>query len=126
MFKGKEVQVALIGDAKKTYLFLKKEVKEELEIRKIGTENQTILKSIEKTIEKLKENPQYGTHIKKKQIPKYYIEKLDVRNLWKCDLANFWRLIYWIDGLNQVKIISFVVDIMNHKQYNKIFGYKKS
>jgi len=42
MFKGKEVYVALIGDAKKTYLLLKEIVKEELESGKTKTDNQII------------------------------------------------------------------------------------
>jgi len=35
-------------------------------------------------------------------------------------------MIYWIDGLSKVKIVSFVVDIIDHKKYDEIFGYKKN
>ncbi len=125
MFKGKEVNIALIGDAKAAYLELQKIVKQEQEKGKQGSDHQKIFASIQKTILLLKENPQYGVHIKKKRIPKQYIEKYGVENLWKCDLVCFWRLIYWIDGSDSIKIVSFVLDIVDHKVYDKIFSYKK-
>lgn len=124
MFKNKIVHIALVGDAKETYINLDKIVKEELIQGKIGTEHQKILKSINRTIELLKENPQYGIHIKKKNIPKYYIEKFGAENLWKCDIYGFWRIIYWIDGSDEIKIVSFILDIINHEIYNKIFNYR--
>lgn len=44
--------------------------------------------------------------------------------LWKIDLVGFWRLIYTITG-DEVKIIAFVLEFMDHNKYNKLFGYKK-
>lgn len=116
MFKGKIVDVALIGEAKQIYLQLE-------ELAQKDKEHRILLRSIHQAIEHIKQNPQYGIHIKKSQIPKYYIKNFGAKNLWKCDLANFWRMIYWIDGSQQVKIVSFVLDIMDHKLYNKRFGY---
>lgn len=123
MFKGKEVKIALVCDAKKIYCDLKRIVADEVKSGKIGTENQKLLKSIERTIFCLKENPQFGVHISKKKIPSYYLEEFGVRNLWKCNLFGFWRLIYWVDGVD-VKIICFVLDVLNHKRYDKKFNYK--
>lgn len=122
MFKGKEVQVALVGKAKETYLELKSIIKHE----KKQSGNKILLNSINRTIERLKTNPQFGIHIKKDNIPKYYINKYSVENLWKCNLANFWRMIYWINGSYEVKIVCFALDIIDHNLYNKRFGYKKT
>ncbi|MFP4118477.1 MAG: hypothetical protein ACLFTH_00290 [Candidatus Woesearchaeota archaeon] len=122
-FKGKESRVVLLADAKKLYLDLKQDVELEIKKGRFGTKKQKLFSSINRAIEKLKENPQYGIHIKKKQIPQRYIELFDVKNLWKVDLAGFWRLIYWIHGTDEIQIVSFVVDILDHKTYNKRFQY---
>jgi len=99
-------------------------VKKELKERKLGTDNQKLLKSIDRTIEILKLNPQFGIHIKGKQIPEIYVKKYSAENLWKCNLFSFWRIIYWIDGSDEIKIVNFILDIINHKKYNKTFGYR--
>ncbi len=123
MFKGKEVKIALVSDAKKIYSELKEIVELEIKSNKIGTENQKLLKSIERTLSYLKENPQFGVHISKKKIPSYYLEEFGARNLWKCNLFGFWRLVYWIDGVD-VKIVCFVLDVLDHKEYSKKFNYR--
>ena len=123
MFKGKEVKIAIVGDAKKIYIDLKKVVAEEVKEGKVGSETQKLLKSIDRTLSNLSENPQFGIHISKKKIPSYYLEEFGARNLWKCNLFGFWRLIYWVDGLD-VKIVCFVLDVLNHKEYSKKFNYK--
>ena len=71
----------------------------------------------------LKKNPFAGNQIQKKQIPKKYKTAYDVDNLWRIELANRWRLIYTITG-NKIEIINFVVDIFDHKECDKVFGYK--
>ncbi len=66
---------------------------------KDGTSEDRILYSnINKAIEDLKKGPQIGIRIPKKLIPKYYIQKYEVNNLWKYDLPGAWRLIYSISG----------------------------
>ncbi len=56
-------------------------------------------------------------------IPQYYVNKYGVTNLWRINLSDFWRLIYTIQS-NEVEIIDFVLNIVDHKKYDKIFGYK--
>lgn len=82
-----------------------------------------LLKAIQREIENLRINPHRGIHIEKKKIPKKYIEKYDVPNLWKINLPNYWRMLYSILG-NEIEIISVILEFMDHKQYNKIFRYK--
>ena len=58
-----------------------------------------------------------------KKLPDKYAKKYDAENVWRIELANRWRLIYTITG-NKLEIINFVMDIFNHKDYDKVFGYK--
>ena len=114
MFLGKDVRIILRGQGKKAYLKLKE---------KDDSESKTILKSFERVKEILKENPQFGDPISKDLIPKEF-KKLGIKNLYRVELSNYWRALYTIEG-NRVEIFLFVLNIVNHKDYNKIFGYKR-
>lgn len=107
--------IILVNQAEERYLSLR-----EMEEK----EWKSLLRSIDWTVEQLKINPQFGFHIPKRQIPMYYSKKYDVTNLWKCNLAHFWRLIYWIDGSQKEKIIVFILNIFDHEQYNRAFSYR--
>ena len=85
-------------------------------------EDKNLYKSIEKAIDNLKQDPEAGTHIPKKQIPKEYIQNYGVTNLWKYDLPNAWRLVYTILG-DEVKIVSMILEWMTHKEYDRRFNY---
>jgi hypothetical protein len=121
-FKGKDVQVIITGCAKEEFLRLSKIAEEEVLKGMTKSENQTLLNSIKQKIELLKENPEYGTHIPKNRIPKHYVIAYEVNNLWKVDLSLAWRMIYTIRG-SKVEIISLIMDLMSHKDYEKMFGY---
>lgn len=124
-FKGKPVTVIITGDAKEEFEELNRIVGEEITKGITNSDYQTLLNSIKQKIEFLKENPQYGIHIPKDRIPQEYINKFDVNNLWKIDLSGAWRMIYTIRG-SEIEIISLILDILNHKDYEKKFGYRKS
>jgi len=84
-----------------------------------------LVKLIEKGIEKLKYDYKYGEHINKKKIPKEYKKKYGVENLWKLNLNSFWRMIYTIRG-TEIEVISIILEVMDHKDYDRKFGYKTS
>ncbi len=123
MFKNKELKVVLSKEADEVFLKLKKITGNEKQRNIDSSFHQTLLRSINRIISLLKENPFAGNQIQKRLIPQEYIKKYDADNLWRIELANRWRLIYTIIG-NRVEVISFVMDIFNHKDYNKKFGYK--
>ncbi|HHQ44713.1 MAG TPA: hypothetical protein ENN13_01075 [Candidatus Altiarchaeales archaeon] len=75
-----------------------------------------------RAFEDIEENAFCGIQIPKKQIPKEYLKKYGVRNLWKYDLPNAWRLIYSIES-SQVIVISIVLEWMDHKNYERRFNY---
>ncbi len=121
--KGKEVHVYFSDDANGMYQELQKRV---LEQKKQGTENSfeiQLLKSIDREIGNLKIDPQKGRHIPRRNVPKQAVMRYKTDRLWKLDLVGFWRMIYTITG-DQVKIITFILEIMDHDRYNKVFGYK--
>ena len=113
MYYGKEVRIFLKGQAMEGYLELR---------RRTDKEAQIILNSFERIKEILKENPQYGDPIAKKLIPKT-LQNLGIQNLYRVELSNYWRMLYTIEG-NKVEIILFVLSIVDHKEYNRLFGYK--
>ena len=73
----------------------------------------------------IKINPRYGNPIAKILIPKEYEHKYEATNLFRVELPNFWRMLYTVKN-EEIEIIAFILDIVNHKEYNKKFGYKKN
>ncbi|MDY6931179.1 MAG: hypothetical protein SVJ22_04610, partial [Halobacteriota archaeon] len=63
-----------------------------------------------------------GIQIPKKLIPKTYIDKYEIDNLWKYDLPKGWRLIYSV-ATEGVCIISIILEWMDHKNYERRFNY---
>jgi hypothetical protein len=123
MFKGKPTKVIITGDAKEEFEDLNRVVGDEISKGITKSDHQTLLNSLKQKIDLLRDNPEYGIHIPKDRIPKEYVKNYDVNNLWKVNLSGAWRIIYTIRG-SEVEIISLILDLMNHKDYNKKFGYK--
>ena len=124
-FKEKPVKLIITGDAKEEFEKLNKVVGQEITKGITSSDYQTLLNSIKQKIEFIKENPQYGIHIPKNKIPKDYINRDDANNLWKVNLSGAWRMIYTIRG-SEIEILALILDIINHKEYNKKFSYRKN
>jgi len=127
----KLVRVTLVGDAKEEYLKLKEMVEDEHKQKVVSSFHQTLLRSIDSKIAILKEQCDYGTQIPKSQVPAKYLA-YDVTNLWKIDLSGYWRMIYTLRQpqresaeIEIMEIILDVLDIVDHPDYDKIFGYRK-
>jgi len=86
------------------------------------TEDQKLHKWICRAFEDLEENAFCGIQISKRLIPKVYLEKYDIDNLWKYDLPNAWRLIYSIKN-GQICVLSIILEWMSHKDYERRFSY---
>ena len=117
----KVVRVILIDNAEIVYKNLNDIIKNQLIENKQNTMEMKLLKSINKKIDLIKNNPFYGNNIKKNLIPKKYSQT----NIWRVELFDFWRMLYTIRG-NDIEVICFIFEIVNHDDYNKIFGYKKN
>ena len=114
MYLGKEVKVILKGQAKESYLNLRE---------RDDKDAKTLFDSIERVKNILKDNPMYGDPIPKKLIPPKLIIEYNVKNLYRVELSNYWRMLYTLVG-DEVQIFLFVLSIVDHKEYNKLFGYK--
>lgn len=87
------------------------------------TEDRKLLEWLNRAYDDLTKDAFCGIQIPKKQIPDEYIKKYGIDNLWKYNLPNAWRLIYSVTK-DEIVVISIVIEWMNHKKYEKRFGYK--
>ena len=83
-----------------------------------------LLKAIEREQDNLLIDMHRGIQIEKRKIPEFYVTEYGVSNLWKINLPDYWRMIYTITG-NEFEIISILLEFIDHKEYDKRFGYRK-
>ncbi|MEK6906212.1 MAG: hypothetical protein AABW81_01175 [Nanoarchaeota archaeon] len=114
----KEVRVILSPEAEEVY----KKLNSEAEYVK---QSKMILKAINQKIELIKANIHYGNPIAKNLIPEEYKQKYSATNLFRVELPVFWRMLYTLTDNEDIEIIAFVLDIIDHPDYNKKFGYRK-
>ncbi|MFH0701837.1 MAG: hypothetical protein V2A62_05390 [Candidatus Woesearchaeota archaeon] len=113
----KIIRVVLSPEAEEVYYYLN----EKAPTSKV---EQSILNAVNKKIELIKANPHYGNPITKRLIPGEYIQKYGVTNLFRVELPDFWRMMYTLtEGESKIEIVAFVLDVVNHKDYDKKFGY---
>jgi len=86
-------------------------------------EDDPIKKSIKRAIKDLQNNAFSGIQLPKRLIPKEYALKYNLKNLWKYDLPQGWRLIYTITAENEVQLISAILEWFNHPEYERRFHY---
>ncbi|MCW1299429.1 MAG: hypothetical protein QXD02_03855 [Candidatus Parvarchaeum sp.] len=86
------------------------------------TDEPKVYKFLNRAFDDLKKDPECGIQIPKKLIPKYYIQRYGIDNLWKYNLPNAWRLMYSIKG-SDVSVIAVVLEWLPHKEYERRFGY---
>lgn len=110
-------------EAYKEYQELQKAVEEKKKSRKKPTYEQ-LLTSINHAINNIKADYKYGDLIPRKNISKTTIQRYGTNRIFRVELVGYWRLLYTIIG-DEVKIIAFILEYIDHKKYNKLFGYKK-
>ncbi len=119
MIGERAVRVVLQDSAKIEFEELNKIAGEQISKGKTNSEELQLLKSIKNKIELIKQNPMCGDPIAKRLIPVEY----NVTNLWRIELAHFWRMLYTVRG-DQIEVICFILDILDHGHYDKKFGYE--
>ena len=117
---SRPVHVILKGQAKLEFEGLERIASEQQTQGIQNSPEQQLLKSIRQKKDVLKLNPTYGDSVPKEQIP----QGMDVSNLFVVDLNRDWRMLYTLAG-NQVEIVAFVLNIVDHPTYDEIFGYRK-
>ena len=119
----KEIVVQFDKDAHEEYEELQESVAEGKKARKKPTYEQ-LLSSINSAIKNIKANPHFGDLIPRKYISKSTIKRYGTDKILRVELVGYWRLLYTLVG-DEVKIIAFILEFMDHGKYNKVFGYKK-
>ncbi|MBS3099494.1 hypothetical protein J4462_04740 [Candidatus Pacearchaeota archaeon] len=103
--------------------FVEDKLKESFEkLKDSKTEDKKLYDWINRALDDLEENAFCGIRIQKRLIPKVYIEKYGIDNLWKYDLPKGWRLIYSVAN-GEVCVLSIILEWMDHKDYERRFGY---
>jgi len=87
------------------------------------SEEDWLKKAVLKAIENLKTNAFCGERIKKELIPKFYIRKYNIDNLFWYPLPNGWRLVYSLAAPNNIEILALIIEYFDHKNYEKRFVY---
>jgi len=120
----KTVRIILSPEAEEIYTYLNQESARSHENEKRIAEAR-IFDAFNKKIELIKVNFHYGQPIGKSKIPESYRVKYGITNLFWVELPHFWRFLYTLkEGESEIEIIAFVLDIMDHKEYNKKMSYK--
>jgi hypothetical protein len=90
---------------------------------KILKTDKEFAKQLLKAKKDILENAFCGIQIPKDLIPLKYIQKYGINNLWKYNLPDAWRLLYTITTPTKVEIVSVILEWMDHKDYERLFGY---
>ena len=80
----------------------------------------------DRAVDALKSNSKSGDKIKKEQWPKKYKKNKRITNLWRYDLIRKhpgWRLIYTILPEGKVRLLSALLEVLDHHKYDRLFGY---
>ena len=87
--------------------------------------NNPLKHRLDDAMDLLKKNPNAGNRIKTNLWPAKYIKKYDINNLYRYSMGSNWRLIYTILG-ETASINCVILEALDHKNYDTLFGYKTS
>ena len=121
--RDKPVEIKFDEEAYKEYLELQEAVSERKKSKKKPTYEQ-LLTSINSALKNIKANYRYGDLIPRRNISETTIQRYGTDKIFRVELVGYWRLLYTLIG-DELKIIAFILEYMDHDKYNKIFGYKK-
>ena len=107
-------------------------VKIEEAVKQGDASNSKELNLLNKAIAKLKEDFKVGQILPKKSYPepykeysKKYANEVQIDKLWVLKISGDWRVIYTVVG-NEVEVISFILESINHKRYDRKFHFRTS
>jgi len=95
-------------------------IKESFE--KLRLRDEKFLRHLKNALENIREDPVCGIKIPLRLIPKDWMKKYSINNLYKYNLPNAWRLLYSLSG-GDVELIAIVLGCFDHKEYERKFNY---
>jgi mRNA-degrading endonuclease RelE of RelBE toxin-antitoxin system len=67
-----------------------------------------------------------GDPIRKSQIPATLKRAYEINNLWRLELPGGWRVLYTVASRPAGKPEVFILRILSHEEYDRLFGYSNS
>jgi len=104
-------------------MFAYQRLKNEYEKLRKSTENADLFKFISRALDDISHDHRCGIQLQRNIIPKEYVRKYGIDNLWKYDLPNAWRLMYSVGG-DRIEVMAIILEWCDHKSYERRFGYK--
>ena len=101
--------------------FVDEKLKEAFE--KLKEKDNELHEELEKAFSEICKNSFCGRNVKKDLIPKEYIQKYGLNNLWIYNLKEGWRLLYFITTPDKIEVLAIVLDWMDHKDYERLFKF---
>ena len=92
------------------------------DIEKLESRDEELYRHIINALMNIQEDPVCGIKVSKRLIPKIWIQKYGINNLYKYNLPNAWRLLYSLAG-DRIELIAIILGAFNHKDYERLFGY---
>jgi len=87
-------------------------------------EGDELKRAIDKGLDVLKADMFAGERVKRQQIPRYYVDRFGVNNLYRLRLDRARRLCHTLVA-DQEGVKVFVLEIFSdHKSYSRRFGYR--
>lgn len=105
-------------------VFADEKVKRAFDLLRNSAAEKRLYDSLMRAFDDIMKAPAAFIHIRQKLIPKEYVSKYGIDNLWKYDLPNGWRLLYSL-GRDEIEIIAIVLEWLDHKNYGRRFEYRK-
>ena len=85
-------------------------------------EEKEIFDQLNTAFDMIANDPFCGIQVPKRLIPKIYITKYGIDNLWKFNFHKNWRLMYSVAG-DRTQVVTLVMEWLPHKEYERRFGY---
>lgn len=102
--------------------FISEKLRDEVRNLKKGDDSERKLyELINKAFHDIENNFFSCIKIPQKLWPKSY-RKYGASNLWKYDLPNGWRLVFFIEA-DEIKVVAIILEWLSHKEYEKRFNY---
>ena len=103
--------------------FADEKIKKRFEGLRYGDNSErTLHKYICQALDNIKANPYCTIRIPYNLIPRQYLIRYGIKNLFKYDLPSGWRLLYSV-AADEIEIIAILLEYLSHKEYEKRFNY---
>ncbi len=76
--------------------------------------------------EQLSQDVTLGEQIQRDRIPKALRRDYNATNLWRLELPGGWRVLYTIETRPGEDATVSILRILDHRAYDRLFGYKTS